>query len=123
MIRIFIATAGLAMLAVTSLVAGEVDVEKVTITQASDGTYSVSTQLRHADEGWEHYADAWQVLDGEGNVLATRVLVHPHVDEQPFTRSKSGIVVPDDLKTVTIRGRDKVHGFGGKTIEVELPGR
>jgi hypothetical protein len=39
--------------------------------------------VRHADEGWEHYADCWEVLTLDGEVLATRELAHPHDNEQP----------------------------------------
>lgn len=78
--------------------------------------------VRHADEGWDHYADAWQVLAPDGSVLATRVLRHPHVHEQPFTRS--GVFeVPPDIKKVRIRARDSVHGLGGEEVVVELEGR
>ena len=44
----------------------------------------------HPDTGWDDYADGWRVLDMDGNELGMRVLHHPHVDEQPFTRSLSG---------------------------------
>ena len=47
-----------------------------------------------ADSGWDHYANRWEVLEPEGQVIATRTLLHPHVDEQPFTRSLSGIHIP-----------------------------
>jgi len=45
--------------------------------------------LSHADTGWEDYADGWRVELEDGTVLGTRVLGHPHVNEQPFTRSAS----------------------------------
>ena len=41
--------------------------------------------VQHADTGWDHYADAWEVLAPDGTVLGTRTLLHPHTDEQPFT--------------------------------------
>lgn len=47
----------------------------------------ISVTLAHGDTGWEDYADAWEVLDMEGTRLALRELAHPHVEEQPFTRS------------------------------------
>ena len=64
--------------------AGEVDVVNVVVRQSTAGVYRFDVTLRHADEGWDHYADGWEIRDGDGVVLATRVLVHPHVDEQPF---------------------------------------
>jgi hypothetical protein len=48
------------------------------------GVYRFSVTVRHADEGWDHYADRWEVLTSDGTLLATRTLYHPHVNEQPF---------------------------------------
>ncbi len=75
--------------------------------------------VRHADEGWEHYADRWEVLAPDGRVLATRVLLHPHVTEQPFTRALGGVAIPGDVERVRLRAHDRIHGFGGR--ELELP--
>ena len=77
-------------------------------------------RVRHADEGWSHYANRWEVLDPEGDVLATRVLHHPHVDEQPFTRSLRGVRVPLEVKRVRIRAGDSVHDFGGQEQTIAL---
>lgn len=104
--------------------AGEVDVVDVTVTPESGGGYRFDVTLRHADSGWDHYADRWEVLTPDGDdVLATRVLAHPHVNEQPFTRSLGGVKIPAGLSTVRVRGHDKVHGLGGREMTVALPGR
>ncbi len=105
----------------TGATAGEADVVDVKISQTSGGSYSFDVTVRHADTGWEHYADSWEVLDNKGNILGTRVLVHPHVDEQPFTRSLSGVKIPAELTTVTIRAHDSVHKYGGKEMTVSVP--
>lgn len=101
--------------------AGEADVVDVRATRTGEGTYRFDVTVRHADTGWEHYADQWDVIGPDGTVLGTRVLLHPHVQEQPFTRSLSGVRVPAGVDTVTIRARDSEHGFGGRTVEVTLP--
>lgn len=101
-------------------VAGPADVLNAEATLGADGTWDFTVTVGHADEGWEHYADAWEVTTPDGRVLATRVLHHPHVDEQPFTRSLSGIVIPAGIDRVTVRARDSVHGFGGAAVEVTL---
>ena len=100
--------------------AGEADVVGATATRGVGGAYSFDVTLRHADEGWDHYADAWDVLGPDGAVLGTRVLFHPHVDEQPFTRSLSGVKIPAGVTQVTIRGHDKLHGYGGVELTVGL---
>ena len=72
------------------------------------------------DAGWEHYADRWDVVSPDGEVLASRVLLHPHENEQPFTRSLGGVAVPEGVTRVIIRAHDNVHGLGGQTVEVLL---
>lgn len=111
------------VLAAAPAAAGEADVLAVEAERTGDGTWRFRVTLTHGDEGWAHYADQWQVLAPDGSVLGTRTLYHPHVDEQPFTRALDGVRIPDDVGEVTIRARDKVHGHGGKTVEVTLPRR
>lgn len=101
--------------------AGEADVIDASASQGSDGTWTITATLRHGDEGWDHYADRWEVLGPDGTVLGTRELAHPHVDEQPFTRSLGGIVIPESVDSVTLRAGDSVHGFGGAVFTLELP--
>jgi hypothetical protein len=43
------------------------------------------------------------------------------VDEQPFTRSLSGVTIPDGVDRVTVRARDSVHGHGGASVTVDVP--
>ena len=102
--------------------AGEADVLAVEVTAAAEG-WRITATVRHADAGWEHYADRFEVTTPAGVILAVRTLHHPHVDEQPFTRSLSGVVVPEGLERVVVRARDSVHGYGGETVTVALPPR
>ena len=53
-------------------------------------------------------------------MLGTRVLAHPHENEQPFTRDLSGVAVPAGVAEVVIRAHDKVEGFGGKELTLRL---
>ena len=102
--------------------AGEVEVVAVEAERQSDGKWRFSVTLLHDDEGWDHYADRWDVVGPDGTVYGKRVLAHPHENEQPFTRSLSGVVIPDGVTSVTIRGNDSVHGLGGKETTVDLGG-
>lgn len=54
-------------------------------------------------------------------VLGRRRLWHPHMDEQPFTRSLFGIAVPEGVRGVIIRAHGSVHEYGGTEIKVKLP--
>jgi len=101
-------------------IAGESDVVDVTIESLGGGKFRINATLLHDDTGWDHYADRWDVLDESGQVIGVRELAHPHVNEQPFTRSVS-ITIPESVKTITIRSNDSVHETGGKTFEIAVP--
>lgn len=103
-----------------SATAGESDVVDVTIESLGGGKFRINATLSHADTGWDHYADRWDVLDESGNVLGVRELAHPHVNEQPFTRSVS-VSIPESVKTITVESNDSVHGTGGKTFSIDVP--
>ena len=107
-------------LPVHMLIAGEADVLDVQIQRAATGAYRIDVTVQHADSGWDHYADRWDVLAPDGSVLGTRTLLHPHEHEQPFTRSQSGIIIPADVTNVTVRAHDLVDGFGGQEVVVDL---
>ncbi len=85
-------------------------------------SYLFEVSLEHADEGPEHYADRWEVWTPDGKtLLETRVLRHPHVEEQPVTRSLSGVDIPEGVKQVVIRAHDTKHGDSPNTLLVTLP--
>ncbi len=115
-----IATAILAPSAVP-VFAGEADVVDVLVRGSRAEGYRIDVTVRHADEGWEHYADRWEVLSPDGTVLATRVLHHPHVEEQPFTRSLSGVRIPEGIDEIVVRAHDSRDGYGGRSLQVKLP--
>ncbi|MBQ0757662.1 MAG: hypothetical protein KBT66_03570 [Amphritea sp.] len=101
--------------------AGEADVVDVTVSKSGNDLYRFRVTVLHEDSGWDHYANKWEVLDPQGKVLSTRVLHHPHVGEQPFTRSLSGVRIESGVKSVTVRAHDLVHGYGGKPFTINLP--
>jgi len=107
-------------LAVTPLTANEVEIVDVKTQQNKDNTWRFDVTLKHADEGWDHYANEWQVLAPDNKILATRTLYHPHVHEQPFTRSISGVKIPKDLSKVYIIAKDTVHGLSPRAVGIEL---
>jgi hypothetical protein len=81
----------------------------IDVTIETSGTgFAVSATVRSADTGWEKYADLWEVRGPDGTVLGERVLAHPHVDEQPFTRSVGGVEIPDGVGEVTVAAGDRV---------------
>ena len=110
-----------ALLLLTAPALADDPVVEAASARASGDSWTFSVTLSHPDTGWEHYADGWEVLDPEGNRLGFRELLHPHVDEQPFTRSLSGIALPDGLTDVQIRPRCNIDGWAGETFRLTLP--
>jgi len=79
------------------------------------GDYSLSVAVSSLDTGCRSYADWWEVVSEESELLTRRVLLHSHVDEQPFTRSGGLLKVqPDD--TLIIRAHMSEGGYGGVTM-------
>ena len=112
---------GLAALACTMAAqADDARVEFAEFFKQGDDTWSVSVTLRHADTGWDHYADAWRVLGADDTELGRRVLYHPHEDEQPFTRSLSGVKIPAGMTSVWVQAHDKVHGWSPNRLKIDL---
>lgn len=99
--------------------AGDVEIVNTRFEMRSSGSWYVNTTLKHEDTGWSHYADAWRVVDENGNDLGTRTLYHPHENEQPFTRSHT-ITIPKGVTTVYVEAHDKVHGWSKQRIKVDL---
>lgn len=96
-------------------------VRQVELRESGDRVYHVSVTLRHADSGWDHYADLWQVVDDEtGEVLGERRLAHPHTNEQPFTRSLSRVEIPEGVEVIRIRAKCNQHGYEGKQVRIPL---
>jgi len=100
--------------------AGEADVVGAKATETAPGVWRFDVTVRHADEGWDHYANRWDVIGPDGEELGVRVLAHPHETEQPFTRSLGGVAIPEGTPFVMIRANDSVHGLGGAEFKVPL---
>jgi hypothetical protein len=103
------------------------DVTYVRAVRDAGGTWTFHVTVEHPDTGWEDYADGWDVVTPEGEVLKpdpdsafTRTLLHPHENEQPFTRSQRGIDIPERVTQVRVRAHDLVDGFGGREVLVDL---
>ncbi len=82
--------------------------------------WNFKVTVEHPDTGWDHYADGWEILDSDGRQIGYRKLLHPHVEEQPFTRSLTGVVIPDGTREVFVRAKCSVDGWSGQKVRVEL---
>lgn len=100
--------------------ANDINILAAAIIHQSHGEYLVNVKLEHHDTGWQHYADEWRLVDNKGNILGSRVLQHPHVHEQPFTRSLSNVKISSELQAVYIEAHDKVHGWTKSRLMIDL---
>ena len=88
-----------------------------TFERTGDDTYTVDATVRHNDMGWDNYADAFEIK-GDSVENGERILAHPHDNEQPFTRSQTGVVATG---LVFVEAKDNVEGLGGSRIFLDLP--
>lgn len=94
----------------------------VAATATADGsTWTFAVTISSPYDSPERYADAWRIVGTGGEVFGVRVLTHDHANEQPFTRTLSGVEIPPDVGEVTIEGRDLDNGWGGGTLTISLP--
>ncbi len=98
----------------------EADVLYAKATCTKERICSFAVTIKHNDEGWRHYANGYEILTLSKKQIAKRVLHHPHVKEQPFTRSISNVKIPKNVNSVIIRAHDIVHGTGGKEVVLKL---
>lgn len=103
------------------------DVLYVIARQESENSWHFTVTVEHPDTGWDDYADGWDVVLPDGPVVKpdpdspfTRLLLHPHETEQPFTRTQGGVVIPAGINEITVRAHDIVDGFGGREITLDL---
>lgn len=71
----------------------------------------------------QRYADGFRVAAKDGAVYGERKLLHDHASEQPFTRDLYGVRIPRHVRSVVLQARDQKFGYGGRSIELALPGR
>ena len=83
--------------------------------------YQFQVQISSPDTGCDQYADWWEVLSEDGQLLYRRVLLHSHVGEQPFTRS-GGPVPVDENTAVIVRAHMNNGGYGGTTLRGTVSG-
>ncbi len=98
---------------------GCADVIRADVETSFDGTHTFTVTVVSDDRGWDKYADAW-ILRVDDVEIGRRELTHPHDTEQPFTRSLSGVVIPEGATSVTITANDSVLGECGMAFELSL---
>ncbi len=70
--------------------ANEADVTNVVVTAEENGTYRFDVTVLHADTGWDHYADKWEVVLPDGAITATRTFSTPMSTSSPLPAACPG---------------------------------
>lgn len=116
----FLVPLALSLCSVAALARADAPIVTAATATSNGMGWTISVTIEHPDTGWDHFADGWEVLDEAGNVLGFRKLHHPHVDEQPFTRSLNDVMLPDGTRRIFIRTKCSVDGLSHETFEVTL---
>lgn len=119
--RFYLAAVFLLALLPSLAEAGEADVIAVKVRRSGVGLYDFDVTIRSNDTGWSYFADRFDVLTPDGQLLGSRTLLHPHDDEQPFTRDLYGVRIPPGISEVTVRAHHNPKGLSGTTQSVTLP--
>ena len=101
--------------------AGAADVVRVEVRKEAAGVFDFDVTVKSDDTGWDHYADRFEVLTLDGTMLGIRELLHPHEEEQPFTRDLQGLRIPAGVNRVIVRAHHKTRGYDGMIQTVTLP--
>jgi hypothetical protein len=99
------------------------DVVAVKVKAAGPSVFDFDVTVSSPYDTPSRYADGFRVSTTAGKVLGERQLLHDHQTEQPFTRDLYSVRVPEGIAKVIVQARDQKYGYGGKPIEVMLPGR
>lgn len=97
----------------------DVQVKRDAVDQS--GIYHIKVVIEHEDTGWDDYVDAWEIVGSNGELLGVRPFFEPELDRDRTVTALAGVVIPEEVKTVTIRTRKHPQGYQGETVEVTIP--
>ncbi|HBK72269.1 MAG TPA: hypothetical protein DDZ39_11555 [Flavobacteriaceae bacterium] len=82
----------------------------------SENTYTFNVGIQSPDKGCSQYANWWEVLSENGDLIYRRILGHSHVNEQPFVRSGGVVAITKD-QIVIVRAHMNNSGYGTQTFK------
>lgn len=71
------------------------DIVSVTTTGEENG-YQFAVGISSPDVNCDQYANWWEIVSQDGNLLYRRILAHSHPTEQPFVRSGGPVEIASD---------------------------
>ncbi|EZH75658.1 hypothetical protein ATO12_02390 [Aquimarina atlantica] len=100
---------------VTGVDDNKAEVISVEVT-GEEGKYYFSVGIKSPDRGCDQYADWWEVISEDGELLYRRILAHSHVNEQPFVRSGGSVPIKKD-QIVYVRAHMNTSKYGDKVFK------
>lgn len=94
---------------------GVAQVTDVSVSGTND-QYTFNVTISSPDLGCNQYANWWEVIDLDGNLLYRRILAHSHVNEQPFTRSGGPVAISENTE-VYIRAHMNTTSYGSRVFK------
>ena len=82
----------------------------------NDNQYSFNVTISSPDLGCIQYANWWEIIDLDGNLLYRRILGHSHIKEQPFTRSGDPFTISENTE-VYIRAHMNTSSYGSNVFK------
>ena len=86
------------------------DIVSVSV-NGSEANYTFSVGIKSADTGCKQYANWWEVVSEDGELIYRRILGHSHTNEQPFVRSGGKVSIQMN-QTVIVRAHMNNSGYG-----------
>jgi len=85
------------------------------------GIYHFMVTIEHEDTGWDDYVEAWEIFGPNGKLMAVRPFFEPELEHLKTETALAGVVIPVEIKTVTVRARTFPKGLEGDPVEVQIP--